>query len=85
KYPLTKAQVTANAALIRYLVGKHEITHLIGHSEYRAMEGTPYFLERDPKYRNRKSDPGAAFMRQVRAKVTDLGLKGPPERKRRRR
>ncbi len=41
KYPLTDAQVEANAALVRYLAGKHDITHLIGHSESRMMEGHP--------------------------------------------
>jgi hypothetical protein len=78
RYPLTDAQIAANEALIRYLTGKHAITHLIGHSESRAMEATPYFLERDPKYRNSKSDPGAAFLRAVRSRVADLGLRGPP-------
>ncbi len=79
KFPLTPAQVEADAALVRHLVGKYDITHLIAHSESRAMEGHPYFLERDPTYRNRKSDPGAEFMRKVRAKVADLGLEGAPE------
>ncbi len=80
KYPLTEEQVEANARLIRYLRGKYPITHLIGHHEYRDMEGHEYFLERDPKYRNRKADPGKGFMRSVRAKVADLGLEGPPAR-----
>jgi hypothetical protein len=78
KFPLTDAQVKANAALIRYLAGKYPITHLIGHMEYRRMEGTSFFVERDPKYRNTKPDPGADFMRQVRALVADLKLQGPP-------
>jgi hypothetical protein len=81
KLPLTEAQVKANAALVRYLAAKYPITHLIGHMEYRRMEGTPLFLERDPKYRNTKPDPGADFMRQVRALVADLKLQGPPEKK----
>lgn len=78
KFPLTQAQVQANAALVRYLAAKWPITHLIGHLEYRQMEGHPYFLELDPKYRNRKPDPGAAFMKKVRALVADLNLQGPP-------
>ena len=77
-WPLTPAQVAANADLIRYLVSKHPITWLIGHHEYRKMEGTPYFVETDPTYRTVKVDPGDAFMSEVRAKVADLGLKGPP-------
>jgi N-acetylmuramoyl-L-alanine amidase len=78
KFPLTQAQVRADAALVRYLAGKYPITHLIGHMEYRRMEGTPLFLELDPKYRNTKPDPGADFMKKVRALVADLKLQGSP-------
>jgi len=78
KLPLTPAQTRADAALVRYLAAKYPITHLIGHMEYRRMEGTEFFLERDPKYRNTKPDPGADFMRKVRAMVADLKLQGPP-------
>lgn len=78
KFPLTGAQVNSDAALVRYLAGKYPITHVIGHQEYRRMEGHPYFLELNPKYRNTKPDPGADFMRQVRALVADLKLEGPP-------
>jgi hypothetical protein len=78
KFPLTQAQVEADAALVRYLAKKYPITHLIGHMEYRRMEGHPYFLERDPKYRNTKPDPGKKFMDEVRARVADLKLQGPP-------
>lgn len=78
RWPLTAAQVEANAALVRYLVKRHPITHLIGHHEARSLEGTPLWLERDPKYRNRKGDPGPAFMKKVRAKIADLELRGVP-------
>jgi N-acetylmuramoyl-L-alanine amidase len=78
KYPLTEAQVKADAELVRYLKGKYPITHLIGHMEYRRMEGTPLFLELDPKYRNNKPDPGAEFMSKVRTLVRDLNLQGAP-------
>lgn len=79
KFPLTDAQVEADAALIRDLKARFPaITHLIGHHEYLAMEGHPYFVERDPKYRTRKIDPGPEFMAKVRARVADLGLEGPP-------
>jgi len=77
-FPLTDAQVEANAALLRILKRRFPITHLIGHSEYRLMEGHPYFHERDPRYRSRKQDPGASFMRRVRARVADLHLLRPP-------
>jgi N-acetyl-anhydromuramyl-L-alanine amidase AmpD len=78
KYPLTPEQVKADAALVRYLAGKYPITHLIGHMEYRRMEGTPFFLELDRNYRNTKPDPGADFMRKVRTLTEDLKLQGPP-------
>lgn len=81
RFPLTPAQVSADAALVRYLAGKYPITHLIGHLEYRHMEGTPFFLELDPNYRNNKPDPGTDFMRQVREMVADLKLQGPPSAK----
>lgn len=80
RFPLTDAQAEANAALVRYLKGKYpEIEYLIGHHEYREMEKTPLFLELVPTYRNRKTDPGPAFMDKVRERVKDLGLKGPPK------
>ena len=78
RFPLTAAQIEANAALVRFLSTRHRITHLIGHQESRAMESHPYWLELDARYRNRKSDPGAAFMKKVRARLADLGLEGPP-------
>lgn len=76
---LTEAQVAANARLVRYLARKYPtIEYLIGHSEYRAFEGHPLWRERDPGYRTAKIDPGERFMRAVRARVAELGLKGPP-------
>jgi N-acetyl-anhydromuramyl-L-alanine amidase AmpD len=81
RFPLTDAQAKADVALVRYLAAKYPITHLIGHMEYRAMERHAYFLERDPKYRNTKPDPGEGFMDKVRAMVADLKLQGPPLRK----
>ncbi len=77
-FPLTDAQLSANAALVRYLAENHEITHVIGHSEYRSFEGHPYFRETDPKYRTTKPDPGPEFMTKLRAQLTDLHLQGPP-------
>jgi N-acetylmuramoyl-L-alanine amidase len=78
RWPLTAAQVEANAALVRHLAGRHPITHLIGHGESNAMRRHRYWRERDASYRNAKSDPGAAFMKKVRARVADLALEGPP-------
>lgn len=77
---LTEAQVTANIRLVRYLAKKYPtIRYLIGHHEYRDFEGHPLWLERDPGYRTRKIDPGAAFMDAVRASVADLKLEGPAD------
>jgi N-acetyl-anhydromuramyl-L-alanine amidase AmpD len=77
KVPLTDMQVIANAALIRDLMVRFPITHLLGHSEVREFEGHPYYLERDPTYRTIKRDPGARFMSRVRALIDDLKLAGP--------
>ncbi len=82
KEDLTPAQVRANIALVHYLTIKYpSITHLIGHHEYRAMESTPLWLERDAGYRTHKKDPGDAFMSQVRRGVESLGLQSAPEAK----
>ncbi len=76
--PLTRAQVNANARLVRYLTWKHGITHLIGHYEYEDFEGHPYFQERFDWFRTGKADPGRPFMAAVRAQLTDLDLAGSP-------
>ena len=75
--PLTDAQVESNVALVAWLASRYPITHLLGHSEYRRMEGHPYFQERDPNYRTEKPDPGEAFLAAVRAKTAHLGLLAP--------
>lgn len=79
RWPLTDAQVRANAALVRDLVARFPtITWLLGHYEVGKVESTPIFLELEPGYRSRKADPGASFMARVRTEVADLGLKAPP-------
>lgn len=80
EWPLTQAQIDANVALVRWIAGRQPITHLIGHLEYRSMEGTAHFEERDPTYRTGKADPGADFMTAVRARLADTTLQGPPPR-----
>jgi len=77
-HPLTAAQVAADVGLIRTLAARYPIEVLLGHLEYRRMEGSRLFEERDPAYRTTKPDPGAAFMAEVRAGLTDLPLAGPP-------
>jgi N-acetylmuramoyl-L-alanine amidase len=77
RFPLTAAQVAADAALVRTLAGRYRITHLLGHHEVMGFRDHPYHVEREPGYRNDKPDPGPRFMALVRARVADLGLQGP--------
>jgi N-acetyl-anhydromuramyl-L-alanine amidase AmpD len=74
RWPLTDAQVAANAALVRDLVRRFPITHLLGHHEAAAFAGHAYHVELDPGYRNTKPDPGPRFMQRVREAVADLEL-----------
>ncbi len=78
QHPLTKAQLKANVALIRYLKKKYPIQYVIGHYEYKKFIGTPLWKESDPDYLTEKTDPGTSFMRKVRKRIKDLHLKGPP-------
>ena len=77
RWPLTDAQVTANAALVRDLAARFPITHVLGHHEVMGFKQHAYYVERDPGYGNDKGDPGARFMTKVRALVEDLALSGP--------
>jgi len=77
---LTPAQLKANIALVKYLKHKYPtIEYLIGHHEYRQMEKTSLWLEKDKGYRTVKSDPGKRFMGDVRKAVKPLHLKKPPK------
>ncbi len=80
KFPLTDAQVAADAALVRDLAARFPITHLLGHYEVMRFRDHPYYVERDPSYKNDKPDPGEAFMARVRAEVADLKLTGVDRR-----
>ena len=75
---LTQAQLEANVQLVRYLKQKYNIEYLIGHYEYKDFIGTPLWKETDPNYLTDKTDPGKAFMKNVRQRVKDLKLKGSP-------
>ena len=80
KDDLTTAQLKANIALVKYLKQKYpKIEYLIGHHEYRQMEKTSLWLERDKNYRTVKNDPGKRFMTNVRKAVKPLRLKEPPK------
>src|SRR5205085_9806611 len=43
KWPLTEAQVAADAALVRKLAHEFPITHLLGHYEVMSFKKHPYF------------------------------------------
>ena len=77
--PLTRAQLKANEALIRYLRKKHAITYVIGHHEYYAFQGTELWKETDPDYITQKVDPGDKFMKRLRKRLRDLDFKFKPE------
>ena len=79
KYPLTAAQISSNIVLIRHLHAQYPITHLIGHHEHNQMRGHEYFIEKDPKYKSYKPDPGDAIMKQLREGLKDLSLQGVPD------
>jgi len=77
---LTPAQRQANIDLVYYLKAKYpSIEYLVGHHEYKQMESTSLWLEKDKGYRTTKSDPGEKFMSEVRNGVECLGLKAPPK------
>lgn len=79
RLPLTEAQVEANAHLVRWLGWRYDLTHLIGHYEYKHFEGHPYFQETFQWFRTGREDPGRPFMAQLRARVADLNLQGSPQ------
>jgi len=79
---LTPEQVQANIDLVIYLKAKYpSIEYLVGHHEYRQMEQTSSWLEKDKGYRTVKSDPGDAFVQKVYSKTECLGLKRAPKDK----
>ncbi len=76
--PLTRAQLKANEALIRYLHRKYRIEYVIGHHEYQRFRGTELWKETDPNYLTTKTDPGDRFMERLRKRLDDLNVSGPP-------
>ena len=76
--PLTKLQLKSNAALIRHLHKKHNLTYVIGHHEYYAFQGSDVWKETDPDYLTQKQDPGDKFMKKLRKELIDLNFKYKP-------
>ena len=81
KWPLTRAQLEANVALVRYLQKKYPVRFVVGHMEWRQFQRLPIFRERDPTYRNAKADPGRRFMKRLRSRLRDLCLKNAKGKK----
>jgi len=79
RWPLTPAQITANIALVRFLAQKHDLTHLIGHYEFKRFHGHPMWKGPEAHHIGR-ADPGEDFMERVWSGVQDLGLEGAPPR-----
>lgn len=74
---LTQEQLQANIYLVNYLKKKFKtIKYLIGHYEYRCLEGNKLWLELDPNYRTKKDDPSPRFMSKLRENIQ--GLKVAP-------
>jgi beta-N-acetylhexosaminidase len=77
KENLTEAQLQANIFLVNYLREKFDtIEYVVGHHEYRCFEKSKLWLESDKSYRTEKHDPGAIFMRDLRANIK--GFKAAP-------
>lgn len=78
KAPLNDAQARASADLVRHLAGRFPIRHVLGHHEYLAYRKSALWKETSTTYFTFKSDPGAAFMKKVRAHLTDLAFEPVP-------
>lgn len=70
--PLTTAQLKANIKLIKHLMKKYPIEHVIGHHEYTEFTNHALWKEIDPDYRTVKDDPGAEFMEGIRKRLKGL-------------
>jgi len=79
--PLTKAQLKSNIKLVKYLAAKYDIDYLIGHYEYTNFVDHELWLEKDPNYRTKKTDPGKEFLNNVKNATKKLNFKLTPEAK----
>ena len=79
--PLTKAQLKSNIKLVKYLAARYEIEYLIGHYEYTNFVDHELWLEKDPNYRTKKTDPGKEFLNNVKEATKKLNFKPTPEPK----
>jgi N-acetyl-anhydromuramyl-L-alanine amidase AmpD len=79
--PLTKPQLKSNIKLVKYLASKYEIDYLIGHYEYTNFVDHELWLEKDPNYRTKKTDPGKEFLNNVKNATKKLNFKSTPKAK----
>jgi N-acetyl-anhydromuramyl-L-alanine amidase AmpD len=79
--PLTKPQLKSNIKLVKYLASKYEIDYLIGHYEYTNFVDHELWLEKDPNYRTKKTDPGKEFLNNVKNATKKLNFKPTPKAK----
>ena len=72
---LTEAQLAANVRLIRWLHAKYPtIEYVFGHYQQDAARASGLHIELVPDYYAGKPDPGAKFMRGLRAELEKDGL-----------
>lgn len=78
--PLTEAQLKSNIKLVKYLASKYDIDYVIGHFEYTNFVDHELWLEKDPNYRTKKTDPGKEFVTKIRKRGKKLNLKPTPQK-----
>ena len=77
---LTAEQLAANVQLIRYLRQKYPtISYVFGHYQQEIAHESGLYIENVDGYRSYKSDPGPAFMRELRLQLESDGLNFFPE------
>jgi N-acetylmuramoyl-L-alanine amidase len=72
---LSAAQLETNALLIADIAKRFKIEYVIGHLEYGRFRQSALWEELDKTYFTVKIDPGEAFMKRLRVRLGQLGLK----------
>ncbi|MBO5992663.1 MAG: N-acetylmuramoyl-L-alanine amidase [Acidaminococcaceae bacterium] len=76
KEDLTAAQLQANLALIRYLQAKYPtLRYVWGHYQQTQAKASGLFKEKVEGYFHGKVDPGPKFMKALRERLKDTGLR----------
>ena len=72
---LTEKQLDANVRLVKYLYEKYPtIQYVFGHYQQDDARESGLYIENVSGYRSEKIDPGPLFMRNLRERLTNLGL-----------